>query len=130
MISNRASTSGVASSAISILSVFPESGNFIGQPQYHVACVASRLHARDRGSCRCRADPSGFRRGPADSRQPGLLLPRLEHFSSRLIGATIAALRHRGNGPHMVTAGYVVLLTALVAGAGWGLWRLLTEFNR
>jgi hypothetical protein len=30
----------------------------------------------------------------------------------------------------MVTAGYVVLLTALVAGAGWGLWRLLTEFNR
>ena len=30
----------------------------------------------------------------------------------------------------MVTAGYVVLLTVLVAGAGWGLWRLLAGFNR
>jgi hypothetical protein len=30
----------------------------------------------------------------------------------------------------MVTAGYVVLLTVLVAGTGWGLWRLLAEFNR
>jgi hypothetical protein len=35
-----------------------------------------------------------------------------------------------GNGPHMVTAGYVVLLGVLVAGIGWGLWRLLAEFNR
>jgi hypothetical protein len=30
----------------------------------------------------------------------------------------------------MVTAGYVVLLTVLVAVAGWGLWQLLAEFNR
>jgi hypothetical protein len=30
----------------------------------------------------------------------------------------------------MVTAGYVVLLTVLVAAVGWGLWRLLAEFNR
>jgi hypothetical protein len=35
----------------------------------------------------------------------------------------------RGNGPHMVTAGYV-LLTVLAAGTGWGLWQLLAEFNR
>ena len=34
-----------------------------------------------------------------------------------------------GSGPHMVMAGYFVLLV-LVAGAGWGLWRLLAEFNR
>ena len=30
----------------------------------------------------------------------------------------------------MVTAGYVVLLTVLVAVAGWGLWQRLAEFNR
>jgi hypothetical protein len=30
----------------------------------------------------------------------------------------------------MVTAGTVVLLTVLVASAGWGLWQLLAEFNR
>jgi hypothetical protein len=30
----------------------------------------------------------------------------------------------------MVTAGYVVLLTVPVAGAGWGLWLLLADFNR
>ena len=30
----------------------------------------------------------------------------------------------------MVTAGYVVLFTVLVLGVGWGLWRLLAEFNR
>jgi hypothetical protein len=30
----------------------------------------------------------------------------------------------------MVTAGYLVLLTLLVAGVGWGLWQLLAEFNR
>jgi hypothetical protein len=30
----------------------------------------------------------------------------------------------------MVTAGYVVLLTVLVAGVGWGLWQLLAKFNR
>jgi hypothetical protein len=30
----------------------------------------------------------------------------------------------------MVTAGYVVLLTVLVAVAGWALWQLLAEFNR
>jgi hypothetical protein len=29
----------------------------------------------------------------------------------------------------MVTAGYVVLLTVLVAGVGWGLWQLLAEFK-
>jgi hypothetical protein len=34
-----------------------------------------------------------------------------------------------GNGPHIVTAGYV-LLTMLAAGAGWGLWQLLAGFNR
>ena len=33
-------------------------------------------------------------------------------------------------GPHMVTAGYVILLTLLLAGAGWGLWQLLAKFNR
>ena len=30
----------------------------------------------------------------------------------------------------MVTAGYIVLLTVLVAGVGWGLWQPLAEFNR
>jgi hypothetical protein len=30
----------------------------------------------------------------------------------------------------MVTAGYVVLLTVLVAAVGWGLWQLLAKFNR
>jgi hypothetical protein len=30
----------------------------------------------------------------------------------------------------MVTAGCVVLLTIFVAGAGWGLRRLLAKFNR
>jgi hypothetical protein len=30
----------------------------------------------------------------------------------------------------MVTAVYVILLIGLVAGAGWGLWQLLAEFNR
>ena len=30
----------------------------------------------------------------------------------------------------MVTVGYVILLTLLVAGAGWGLGQLLAEFHR
>jgi hypothetical protein len=54
-------------------------------------------------------------------------------LASRLIGARRRRSEWMRAGKwttHMVTAGYVVLLTVLVAVAGGGLWQLLAEFNR